>query len=187
MNYIIKTFLSLFLLLIVVPYTSCFYENSSYFNNEINTVKYHFTVDGDGGVISQNSISVSNDRVTINTPVKNGYRFRRFVYVKDDGVSSYTSGRNVLIDNINNRVLRAEWQMVTYTISYTLNGGICEEEMVTSYNVLSDPITLCKPYKYGFTFLGWSGSNGNNIQETVVIPTGSYGNKTYAATYRRDI
>ena len=186
MNYILKMVLALLLLAFVVPYASCYYNSSSYFNNDIVTKKYNITIDNDGGNTSQNILRVTNNKVTINTPKKNGYRFIKYNYVKD-GVTSYTSGRNVSIDNINNQILKADWQLVTYTISYTLNGGVCDEEMVTSYTVLSDPITLCKPHKYGFTFLGWSGSNGNNVQEDVVIPTGSFGSKVYAATYRRDI
>lgn len=186
MNYIVNILLVLFLLFSNILYTSCSYVSTSYFDNNITTLKYNFSIDNDGGVPSQTSLRVANNKVTISSPIRNGYRFTRFSYEKD-GTVLYTGGRNIPISNINNLTLKANWQIVTYTITYTLNGGVCDEEMVTSYNILSDPITLCKPYKYGFTFLGWSGSNGNNVQENVVIPTGSYGNKVYAATYHRDI
>ena len=176
----------MFLLFSSVSDTSCYYVNSSYFENDLKTIKYSLIIDNDGGASSQSTLTISKNRVNINTPNKNGYKFIGYSYVKD-GITFYTFGRNVLIDTINNQKLNANWQLVTYTIGYTLNGGECEEEMITSYTVLSDPIILCKPFKYGFTFLGWSGSNGNIIQENVTIPTGSYGNKVYAATYQRNI
>ena len=39
------------------------------------------------------------------------------------------------------------------------------------------------PTKDGYTFLGWTGSNGDTPQTTVTIETGSTENKTYAANY----
>lgn len=186
MNYIVKILLIFLFFICNIFNTFCYYNSSSLIKNDFNTEKYNFSIDYDGGTSSQTTIKVTNNKVTITSPSKNGYRFSRFSYEKD-GNTFYTGSRNILINNINNQVLKANWNIVTYTIGYTLNGGTCSEEMITSYNVLSDPIVLCKPYKYGFTFKGWSGSNGNKAEETVVIPTGSYGNKVYAATYERNI
>lgn len=186
MNYIVKALLILFFVICNIYNTFCNFNSSSSFENNINTEKYNFSIDYDGGNSLNTTLLVKNNKVTITTPRKNGYRFSRYSYEKD-GETLYTIGRNVLINNINNQVLKANWSVITYSITYTLNGGTCSEEMITSYTVLSDPVVLCKPYKYGFTFKGWTGSNGNNPEETVIIPTGSYGNKVYAATYERNI
>ena len=42
------------------------------------------------------------------------------------------------------------------------------------------------PTKTGYTFTGWSGSNGSTAQTTVKIEKGSTGNKTYTANWSKD-
>ena len=70
-----------------------------------------------------------------------------------------------------------------YTISYTLNGGSISGQ-ATSYTKTSNNITLPTPTKTGYTFLGWTGSNGTTAQKTVTIPKGSTGNKSYTANWQ---
>ena len=71
--------------------------------------------------------------------------------------------------------------VVTYNIVYVLNQGSATNP--TTYNVESDTIKLNNPTKLGYTFTGWTGSNGNTPQTTVTIPKGSYGNKNYTANF----
>jgi uncharacterized protein (TIGR02145 family)/uncharacterized repeat protein (TIGR02543 family) len=53
----------------------------------------------------------------------------------------------------------------------------------TSYTIESAAITLNNPTRTGYTFAGWTGSNGTTAQATVTIPAGSTGNKSYTATW----
>ena len=78
--------------------------------------------------------------------------------------------------------LYVNWEPVDYTITYNLDGGNISGE-ATTYNIESNAITLPTPTKEGYTFAGWTGSNGNTPQTTVTIPTGSTGNKTYTANW----
>jgi len=57
------------------------------------------------------------------------------------------------------------------------------ETYKTTYTAESDNITLPQPTRRGFTFIGWTGSNGTTAQTTVTIAKGSTGNKTYKATW----
>ena len=72
-----------------------------------------------------------------------------------------------------------------YTITYNLNGGalVAGKTNPTSYNVESQNITLNNPQKTGYTFTGWTGSNGATPSTTVTIAKGSTGNKNYTANY----
>ena len=53
----------------------------------------------------------------------------------------------------------------------------------STYTIETNAFTLNTPTKYGYTFAGWTGSNGSTAQTDVSIAKGSYNNKTYTATY----
>jgi uncharacterized protein (TIGR02145 family)/uncharacterized repeat protein (TIGR02543 family) len=82
-----------------------------------------------------------------------------------------------------NREYWAKWTPESYTITYTLGGGTVATANPTSYTIESAAITLNNPTRTGYTFAGWTGSNGTTAQATVTIPAGSTGNKSYTATW----
>ena len=55
----------------------------------------------------------------------------------------------------------------TYEITYDLDGGEPTGNNPEEYGTASDPITLSNPKKEGYTFTGWTGSNGDTPQTTV--------------------
>lgn len=73
----------------------------------------------------------------------------------------------------------------SYTITYDLNGGSVSGNP-TSYTADILPITLKNPTRNGYTFTGWTGSNGNTLQKTVMISKGSTGNKSYTANWSKN-
>jgi len=75
----------------------------------------------------------------------------------------------------------ARFSPISYTISYTLNGGTATNP--TSYNITTSTFTLNNPTRSGYKFLGWTGSNGSTPQTSVSIAKGSTGNKSYTATW----
>ena len=82
-----------------------------------------------------------------------------------------------------NRSYKALWSLETYSITYDLAGGTVSTANPTSYTVNSSAITLNNPTRTGYTFAGWTGSNGTTAQTGVTIPAGSSGNKTYTANW----
>ena len=68
-----------------------------------------------------------------------------------------------------------------YSITYNLNGGTMSGQK-TSYTV-ADSFTLPQPTKTGYTFTGWTGSNGTTPQKTVTINKGTRGNLSYTANW----
>jgi len=53
----------------------------------------------------------------------------------------------------------------------------------TTFNFETPTFTLRNPNKSGYTFTGWTGSNGSTPQTTVTITQGSTGNKNYTANW----
>ena len=81
-----------------------------------------------------------------------------------------------------NCYVKAIWSLDNYSIGYNLNGGSISGQR-TSYNVESSAYTLPTPSRTGYTFTGWTGSNGNTPQKSVTIAKGSTGNKSYTANW----
>ncbi|MBR0195818.1 MAG: InlB B-repeat-containing protein [Paludibacteraceae bacterium] len=77
----------------------------------------------------------------------------------------------------------AQWEIIPYAISYTLDGGTESPANPTTYNVETATFTLNNPTKEGYTFLGWTGSNGSTPQTAVSISAGSTGDKNYTANW----
>ena len=76
---------------------------------------------------------------------------------------------------------RASWTD-GYVIDYELNGGTAENP--TIYHKEGDAITLNRPVKTGYTFLGWTGTDLSEPTLDVTIPAGSYGHRKYTANWQ---
>ncbi len=70
----------------------------------------------------------------------------------------------------------------TYSIAYNLNGGSVSSNP-TSYTIETNTFTLNNPTKTGYTFSGWTGSNGSTPATSVSISQGSTGDKNYTANW----
>ncbi|MBR3561561.1 MAG: InlB B-repeat-containing protein [Oscillospiraceae bacterium] len=90
--------------------------------------------------------------------------------------------------------LTAEWAgTVGYSISlYPEGGAITNSAFLTqdngsylmTFTVEYDAITLPTPQRTGYTFLGWTGDNGNTPEIEVTIAKGSTGSKAYTANWQ---
>lgn len=86
---------------------------------------------------------------------------------------------------LGNKIIEAVWVAAdpnVYTVTYNLNGGSVSTENRNSFTKF-DTFTLNNPTKTGYTFKGWTGSNGTTPQTTVTIPTGTRENLSYTANY----
>ncbi len=78
--------------------------------------------------------------------------------------------------------LTAKFNLITYNITYELDGGNVSGNP-TTYNVETETFTLNNPTKDGYTFVGWTGSNGSEPNATVTIEKGSTEDKNYVANF----
>ena len=142
---------------------------------------YTITYNLNGGAVTgqPTSYNVESNNITLPTPTKTGYTFTGWT-----GSNGTTPQTTVTIPkgSTGNKSYTANWTVTNYTITYNLNGGTITGQP-TSYNIESNEITLPTPTKTGYTFTGWTGSNGTTAQTTVKIAKGSTGNKSYTANW----
>ncbi|MBR4830569.1 MAG: InlB B-repeat-containing protein, partial [Bacilli bacterium] len=109
----------------------------------------------------------------VDHPEYNGYTFKCFTLngtcYNDEEIVSDTE-------------LYTSYTINNYDIEYDLDDGTVAAANPTSYTV-KDTFTLNNPTKEGFTFLGWTGTGLSDVTETVTVPVGSTGKRTYTAHY----
>ena len=98
------------------------------------------------------------DEVTFGTPTKNGYRFVNWT-LEDGTALTSTKGYT------GNLTVKANFEALTYHITYDLNGGTYEGANNLTYTVESD-VTFGQAHKDGYTFTGWSLEDGSSISST---------------------
>ena len=99
-----------------------------------------------------------------------------------------TKSAKIYRGSIGNKKFIANWEEASgnYTITYNLDGGTVSSENPTSYNINTPTFTLNNPTQDGKIFLGWSEGDSTTILQTVTIPQGTVGNKTYIAHFVND-
>ena len=136
----------------------------------------------DGGDFGTQSISeevsytynISEDFSGIQTPEKRGCRFVKWE------LDAY----NYQIDGVFNIKLNAVWSDQDYSITYDLNGGSVSSKNPTAYGMKDDTFTLNNPTRNGYTFIGWTGTDLDDLTMSVTILTNSVGNRRYEANWQ---
>ena len=79
-------------------------------------------------------------------------------------------------------------EAIPYTITYNLEGGNLPEGQSNpeTYTIDSNEIKLTNPERSGYTFTGWTGSNGETPETSVTIPTDSTGDRSYTANWEKN-
>lgn len=126
------------------------------------------------------SYNITSSTITLPTPSRNGYSFGGWYTSSSLSGTAVTS---IATGSTGNKVFYAKWTPVNYSISYNLNGGSVSGNP-SSYNIETATFTLKNPTRTGYTFTGWTGSNGTTAQTSVSIAKGSTGNKSYTANWR---
>lgn len=75
------------------------------------------------------------------------------------------------------------WGPSSFNISYNLDNGSVSPENPTSYTLDDNEIILNNPTRNGYTFAGWTGSNGNTPETSVTISKTSTGVLSYTANW----
>ena len=149
-----------------------------------DAIEYTINYELNGGVVrteNPESYTIETESFTLNNPEKLGYTF-----VGWTGSNGETAEKEVTIEkgSTGNKEYIANWEINTYLISYELNGGEVRTENPESYTIETESFTLNNPEKLGYTFVGWTGSNGETAEKEVTIEKGSTGNKEYIANWK---
>ena len=154
--------------------------------------KYNFTLGSCDGVTTTGSSASGSyyygTTITLKATVSNGYTWNKWS-------NGTTSNNTTLTMPANTLTCTPQATLNNYTIAYELNGGIVDTsasigtgnpENPTTYTVETATFTLINPIKTGYTFIGWTGSNGTTPQTSVSISKGSTGDKSFTANWKTD-
>ena len=126
---------------------------------------YTVTFNGNGGTLTEGTATQSvryGAAAAIPTFARSGYDFAGW---------DSTAGCDAVEQPL---TITAQWTIVNYPITYTLNGGTNDENNPTTYTV-EDEVELADPSRVGYTFAGWT-DNG-------AIALGSTGAKSFTANW----
>ena len=155
-------------------------------------------------ITNKETYTVETETFTLNNPTKDGYTFKGWTGTginNDENPDLTVPQENVTVEqgSIGNRAYVANWQAIEYSITYDLDGGSLgkdeEQNDITNpekYTIETSSFTLSNPTKTGYTFLGWTGTGIDNIenpeatepQDSVTIAQGSIGDRNYVAKWR---
>lgn len=145
----------------------------------------NFTIDytlNGGNATNPANYTFESSAITLNNPTRDGYTFAGWT-----GSNGSTPQTTVTITSgsTGNKSYTANWTPVNYNISYDLNGGSVTPTNAnpTTYNIETATFALTNPTRDGYTFKGWTGSNGSTPEKTVTIAQGSTGDKSYTAQW----
>ena len=142
---------------------------------------YTVTMDTAGGdPIRPIQYTVESEAFQLPTPVRTGYIFLGWT---GEGITEPQKTIEIPQGSTGDRTYTANWQVIEYTIITLLEGGNAGTSEVYFYTV-EQTVTLPTPTRTGYTFLGWTGEGITTPQTSVIIPTGSTGNKAYTANWK---
>ena len=148
-------------------------------------ITYKITYNFNGGTQSgtyKQSYTVSTATFILPNPQRAGYTF--LGWTGTDLNNQPTKNVKINKGSIGERTYIANWQVIEYSITYNYANGIVSKPNPTKYTIETETFTLINPTKSGYTFLGWTGSNGDSPSKSVTIPKGSTGNKEYTANWQ---
>lgn len=149
-------------------------------NFQVNT--YYITYDVNGGnELDQNVVGIVYDtNFSLIIPTKDGYEFDGW-YIDS---TKFVSGRWTKTDDI---TLTAKWSLINYSISYILDGGKNNAYNPTKYNYEYQDIVINNPTKTGYTFIGWSINDSEELLIDYIIKQYSYGNLVLKANWQVNV
>ena len=95
-------------------------------------------------------------------PERNGYTFDKWYYDFSIPITKDTT-------------IDAKWDIITYSISYNLNGGTNDKSNSITYTVETPTIDFSAPSRTGYTFKGWHIKKDFSDDNVTGLPQGSYG------------
>ena len=151
---------------------------------------YTLTVDANGGMWNgtspiEGNYSQSTDPIA--DPTRDGYEFAGWEISGEGNLLEDGNGNSVFTFGDGNATITAQWEIITYTIGYELNGGewVAGATYVTSYTV-KDTVKLPTKddiIRNGYDFIGWFEDQQLSGVMLEGLAKGSTGNRTFYAKW----
>lgn len=169
---LIAIFMSPFMIFANEKYQINIKFNSLILKSEM--LPYEVSFDSDGGNnIESKTLKYGDKLGNLPAAEKTGYTFNGWKDSSGNSVDEET----IVTDELE---LKANYTIIEYNITYNLNKGNVNNPK--TYTV-EDEITLNNPTRAGYTFTGWTGSNGETNETLVTIEKGTTGNKEFTANF----
>jgi len=139
------------------------------------TYAYNLTKIVGNGVLTTNVNA--GEEVTVRYNDMHGFKFKRWISEGTKLVNEKSKTQKIIMPE-EDVTLEVELEIQEYTITYNLDGGTATNP--TTYDITSD-ITLNKPIREDYIFIGWTGTQTLVPTKEVRIKPGSYGDRTYTA------
>ena len=136
-------------------------------------IKYKITYNLNGGKNASDNPAtyhVDSGTITLKAPTKNGYKF--LGWYSDSAFNNKVTQLNG--KDIKDVTLYAKWEIITYTITYQLNGGTLPSSAKKTFTINDLPLTLQSPSKNGYAFLGWTLNDLNGASITTIKDCKNY-------------
>ena len=159
-----------------------------------NPIVYTVTYNANGGIVSpvsfEKTYGIDIDVASLSVAVKEGFTFNKW-YKDNQFTEEYTGNDDIYVANTPVFIYAKYDEMMEYTISFNSGGGngTMNDQTVyegTTFNLERNTFT-----KRGYTFAGWSGSNGQSYVDNEEITnlttnltlTAKWKAKKYIVTY----
>lgn len=146
-------------------------------NWEAMTFKITYDVNGGNTIDSYDLVVTYDEQYELLNPIREGYSF-------DGWYNESVKVESGVWKNLNDIEIKAKWSIITYFISYDLDGGTNNGYNPKKYNYEYEDIIINEPTKKGYTFIGWTNDEIVTPEKEVTIPNHSYGDKNYKANWQ---
>jgi uncharacterized repeat protein (TIGR02543 family) len=124
--------------------------------------------------------TIESPPVPLYPSTRRGYTFQGWY---DNAAFSGSPITSIPTGSYGDRTYYAKWQVIVYTITYTLNGGTQNPANPTTYTVESADIVFSAPARRGYVFTGWYDNSSFVGSPDTGIPHDSIGNRVYYARW----
>lgn len=156
-------------------------DGSTVLNVYFDRNKYTLNITAGNGIlsVSEGGKYYYEEKIEISTSVKPGYKWNKWI-----GTQTIDNQNSTITMPAENVSVEATATIVGYNITYDLEGGYISNDYPKTYNVENETFILPIPEKEGYTFIGWTGSNGQVPNTQVIIYKGSVGDIFYKANWK---
>ncbi|UTC58037.1 SUMF1/EgtB/PvdO family nonheme iron enzyme [Treponema sp. OMZ 305] len=146
-------------------------------------VTYSITYHLNGGSHSGNPASYNAEMgtITLEDASKANYTFKGWY---DNAEFTGSPVTRIVKGSTGNKELWAKWEVISYTITYDLDGGKNHTDNPANYTIETETITLKPAVKKEYIFKGWYDNAEFTGSPVTCIEKGSTGNKTFWAKWK---
>lgn len=142
------------------------------------------TMGGTFELLPKDTYTIEDIPFSLATPIRNGYTFVGWIYNGETLSLDFVFDPKAYLQDVD---FIADWSLDTYSISYDIGDGYWtdgDNPNPLTYTVEDETFTIVNPTMDGYKFLGWTGSNGEEPNDNLVINKGGYfGNLSFVANF----